>query len=302
MYERSSSHYFNPFWKYFINPKYKIRFNDYIIIIAEETDSLTPLSDHDNEEKEIRKSNQTASRPSNKQPVLLDNGNTGAECLVKITDEQLCGKLYLNRNSTSNLIMHLVRLYQITENTDVKEKSDTQQTIFKSVSDDQQNLPVNPNDMQIFPDTDTVLLPSSFSTLDAKLNKLKKVAPKSIEKVYINQIIPNDKMNNVRDIFVYDIPAGWSHAKIIAKLKAWDSNCWQLWDYNKPSTIFNHYLIKALKYFNSGGKSQIVAYFEKYQDVKFCHKTTFNFNHNSTDHSYPWCASSISFQNETNSL
>ncbi len=57
------------------------------------------------------------------EPVLLDNENTGAECLVKITDEKLCEKLYLNGNSTSNLIIHLAGSHQITENTDVKEKS-----------------------------------------------------------------------------------------------------------------------------------------------------------------------------------
>ena len=48
--------------------------------------------------------------------------NTGAECLVKITDEQICGKTYLNGNSTSNLISHLAGLHQITENTDIKGK------------------------------------------------------------------------------------------------------------------------------------------------------------------------------------
>jgi len=57
------------------------------------------------------------------EPVLLDNGNISAECLVKITDEKFCGKLYLNGNSTSNLIIHLAGSHQITENTDVKEKS-----------------------------------------------------------------------------------------------------------------------------------------------------------------------------------
>ncbi|GES78890.1 zinc finger BED domain-containing protein 1-like [Rhizophagus clarus] len=96
--------------------------------MTEEINPLTPLSDHDSEEEEIEGSNQTASRPSNKlwkwwEPVLLDNGNTGAECLVKITDEQLCGKLYLNENSTSNLIMHLAGSHKITENTDLKGKS-----------------------------------------------------------------------------------------------------------------------------------------------------------------------------------
>ncbi|GES88781.1 hypothetical protein GLOIN_2v1662849 [Rhizophagus clarus] len=75
--------------------------------------------------------------------------------------------------------------------------------------------------MQIFPDTNTVLSPPSNGIHDAKPNKSKKIAPKSIEKVYINQIIPDDKMNNVRDIFIYDVPAGWFHAKIIIKLKTW---------------------------------------------------------------------------------
>jgi len=56
------------------------------------------------------------------EPVLLDNRNISAEYLVKITDEKLCEKLYLNRNSTNNLIIHLAGSYQITENTDVKKK------------------------------------------------------------------------------------------------------------------------------------------------------------------------------------
>ncbi len=57
------------------------------------------------------------------EPVLLDNRNISAEYLVKITDEKLCEKLYLNGNSTSNLIIHLAGSHQITKNTDVKEKS-----------------------------------------------------------------------------------------------------------------------------------------------------------------------------------
>ena len=119
-------------------------------MMTEETVPLTPLSDHDNEGEG---SNQTAP-PSNKRskkqrsehvpkkvktlekthkykswvwkwwdPVLLDNGNAGAECLVKKTDEQLCGKIYSSENSTSNLISHLAGSHQITENTDVKGKS-----------------------------------------------------------------------------------------------------------------------------------------------------------------------------------
>ncbi|GBC04309.1 hypothetical protein RclHR1_05600009 [Rhizophagus clarus] len=162
----------------------------------------------------------------------------------------------------------------------------TQQTISKSVSANQQSLqnpPVNPDAMQIFPDADTVLLPPSNGIHDAKPNKSKKAATKSIEKVYVNQIIPDDKMNNFR-LYLNDLPQ--------------DSNYWQLWDHTKPSTIFSHYPIKALKHFNSGGKSQIVAYFEKYQDVESCRKTSFNFNHNGTDHSLPWCASPISSQNK----
>ncbi|GBB83451.1 hypothetical protein RclHR1_10180003 [Rhizophagus clarus] len=87
---------------------------------------------------------------------------------------------------------------------------DTQQIITKLVSDDHQslqNLPVDPDAMQIFHDADTVLPPPFLSTTDTKPNKSKKAAPKSIEKVYVNQIIPNDKMNNVRNIFIYDVPA-----------------------------------------------------------------------------------------------
>ncbi|GES84271.1 hypothetical protein RCL_jg6899.t1 [Rhizophagus clarus] len=74
--------------------------------------------------------------------------------------------------------------------------------------------------LRIFPNTSTVQPPPFLSILDAKPNKSKKAAPKSIEKVYVNQIILDNKKNNIRDIFIYDVPAGWFHAKIIAKLKA----------------------------------------------------------------------------------
>ncbi|GBB83274.1 hypothetical protein RclHR1_01000030 [Rhizophagus clarus] len=88
-------------------------------------------------------------------------------------------------------------------------KKKVEDTVSDGISRADQNLPpAGPDTMQIFPDTDTVLPPPSLSTPDTKPNKSKKVTPKSIEKVYVNQIILNDKMNNVRDIFVYDVPAG----------------------------------------------------------------------------------------------
>ncbi|GBB94419.1 hypothetical protein RclHR1_23500002 [Rhizophagus clarus] len=96
------------------------------------------------------------------------------------------------------------------------------ETVSQEISRANQNLvdSVNSNNMQIFPDADTVILPPSLNMSGTKPNKSKKAALKSIEKVYINQIIPNDKMTNVRDIFVYDVSASWSHTKIIAEFKA----------------------------------------------------------------------------------
>src|SRR5436190_20558894 len=46
-------------------------------------------------------------------PILLNDGKASAECVVKITDEKICGRLYLSGNSTSNLISHLVGSHQI---------------------------------------------------------------------------------------------------------------------------------------------------------------------------------------------
>ncbi|GBB94289.1 hypothetical protein RclHR1_23250001 [Rhizophagus clarus] len=160
---------------------------------------------------------------------------------------------------------------------------DTQQIITKSVPDDQQslpNLPVDSDAMQIFPDADTVLPSPSLSTTTAKPNKSKKAMPKSIEKFPGNWSLQQRKRREQFRLYFNDLPQ--------------DSNCWQLWDHNKPSNIFSHYPIKALKHFISGGKSQIVMYFEKYQDVEICRKTTFTFNYNGTDYSLPWCASPIS--------
>ncbi|GBB90748.1 hypothetical protein RclHR1_01780015 [Rhizophagus clarus] len=153
----------------------------------------------------------------------------------------------------------------------------TQKTISKSVSDDHQslqNLPVDPDAMQI------------------SLMQILYYCLLPLVQLMLNQI-------NLRR----QRPS-WSHAKIIAELKAWgdvismmikrqrkyqmlrikiclstfslasfDQSIWQYFlddqaDHTKPSTIFSHYPIKALKHFNSGGKSQIVAYFERYQDNK----------------------------------
>jgi len=54
--------------------------------------------------------------------ILLDNGETGAKCAVKMTDKKLCERLYSSENSTSNLILHLAGFHQITENTKVEGK------------------------------------------------------------------------------------------------------------------------------------------------------------------------------------
>ena len=54
--------------------------------------------------------------------IFNNNRKTGAECVVKITDEKLCGRLYLSGNSTSNLILHLAGTHQITENTKIEGK------------------------------------------------------------------------------------------------------------------------------------------------------------------------------------
>ncbi|GES94503.1 hypothetical protein RCL_jg5891.t1 [Rhizophagus clarus] len=84
-------------------------------------------------------------------------------------------------------------------------------TISKLVPDDQQllpKLPVQPDDMMIFSDPNIVLQPPLSSVFNTKPNKSNKGAPKSIEKIYVNQTILKDKMNNIRNIFIYNIPAG----------------------------------------------------------------------------------------------
>ncbi|GBC00154.1 hypothetical protein RclHR1_03770001 [Rhizophagus clarus] len=55
------------------------------------------------------------------------------------------------------------------------------------------------------------------------------------------------------------------------------------------NTIFSNYLIKAVKHFRIGSKSSIIPFFEKFENVKACQRTTFNFNYNDTDYFHPWC-------------
>ncbi|GBB99265.1 hypothetical protein RclHR1_34690001 [Rhizophagus clarus] len=169
----------------------------------------------------------------------------------------------------------------------------------------------------------------SGSTTTPKLKK-NKVLAKAVEKIYTDFHIPKDRKNNLREIFVYDVLAKWTHEKILAELKSWgdvismiskrqrkyqtlrlniclstfslaffdkgfwqyileNQEFWQLWDRNQPSHVFANYPIKAVKHFRVGGKSLIVAFFEKFEDVKACRQTTFNFNHNDQDYSHPWC-------------
>ncbi|GES98372.1 hypothetical protein GLOIN_2v1676095 [Rhizophagus clarus] len=189
-----------------------------------------------NQKKKLRKK---AKKQQHKQPPHTANfdiktkttPNTGRIHMalrvyssILTSQDSLAEISFLLEKKVEDMVSHRIsRANQNLVNSGIPHQ-DIQQTTFKSVPDDQQslqNLPVNPNNMQIFPDADTIIPPLSLSTPNAKPNKSKKAALKSIEKIYVNQIIPNDKMNNVRNIFVYDVPADWSHAKIIAKLKAW---------------------------------------------------------------------------------
>ncbi|GBB92702.1 hypothetical protein RclHR1_20440005 [Rhizophagus clarus] len=63
--------------------------------------------------------------------------------------------------------------------------------------------------------------PSGSSNTTPKDKKKKKVPEKSVEKIFVDTNIPDEKFNNIRDIFVYDVPSSWSHNKILAELKAW---------------------------------------------------------------------------------
>ncbi|GBB88307.1 hypothetical protein RclHR1_14880001, partial [Rhizophagus clarus] len=163
------------------------------------------------------------------------------------------------------------------------------------------------------------LQPSGSSNTTPNDKKKKKVTDKSVEKIFVNANIPDEKVNNIRDIFVYDVPSSWSHEKILAELKAWgdpismtfrlylndlpqESRYWLTWEHTAPSQeMFGNLLIKAIKQFETGGKASIVVFFEKYDDVEICRKTRFNFNHNDVDYSLPWCSASLTASKTTKS-
>ncbi|CAI2188820.1 7029_t:CDS:2 [Funneliformis geosporum] len=68
-------------------------------------------------------------------PILLNNGKTGAECLVKITHEKICDRFYSNGNSTDNLIIHLSVNHQINQITkELKTERLVQTTITKMIT------------------------------------------------------------------------------------------------------------------------------------------------------------------------
>ncbi|GBB86924.1 hypothetical protein RclHR1_13370010 [Rhizophagus clarus] len=68
-------------------------------------------------------------------------------------------------------------------------------------------------------DTPIPLQPSGSSNTTPKDKKKKKVTDKSVEKIFVDTNIPDEKVNNIRDIFVYDVPSSWSHEKILAEFK-----------------------------------------------------------------------------------
>ncbi|GBB97387.1 hypothetical protein RclHR1_29830002 [Rhizophagus clarus] len=49
--------------------------------------------------------------------------------------------------------------------------------------------------------------PSGSSDTTSKPKKKKKVTEKSVEKIFVDTNIPDENVNNIRDIFVYDIPS-----------------------------------------------------------------------------------------------
>ncbi|GES80208.1 hypothetical protein RCL_jg23156.t1 [Rhizophagus clarus] len=128
--------------------------------------------------------------------------------------------------------------------------------------------------------------PSGSDNITPKNMKIKKAVDKSVEKIYVNTTIPDDKQANIRDIFIYNVPSSWSYEKILAELKAWrdpismieiwqyslgdisvQSRFWVTWERTTPSQlIFGNLPIKAIKQFKTGEKALIVVFFKKYED------------------------------------
>ncbi|GBB95978.1 hypothetical protein RclHR1_26580002 [Rhizophagus clarus] len=157
-------------------------------------------------------------------------------------------------------------------------------------------------------DTTIPSQPSSSSNTTAKSNKKQKVTDKSVDKIFVNTNIPDDKVNNIRDIFVYDVPSSWSHEKILAELKAWgDPISMTVKKQRKYQTLrikiclstfalasFEQEIWQySLSDISVRGKASIVVFFEKYDDVEICRRTRFNFNHNNVDYSLPWCSAPL---------
>ncbi|GBB95020.1 hypothetical protein RclHR1_24610001 [Rhizophagus clarus] len=163
-------------------------------------------------------------------------------------------------------------------------------------------------------DTTIPLQPSGSSDTMPKDKKKKKVTDKSVEKIFVDTNIPDEKVNNIRDIFVYDVPSSWSHKKILAELKAWgDPISMTVKKQRKYQTLRIKICLStfALTSFEQGiwqyslgdisvrEKASIVIFFEKYDNVEICRKTRFNFNHNDVDYSLPWCSAPLTASQTT---
>ncbi|GBB85934.1 hypothetical protein RclHR1_12370010 [Rhizophagus clarus] len=141
---------------------------------------------------------------------------------------------------------------------------------------------------------------------NTKTKNSNKIPSKAVEKIYVNNEIPDDKKYCVRifspiswtqqnNIWQYSLcgqavrwfPGNWTFQQrkkreqfcLYLNELPQESHFWQLWDHTKPSELFTNH-IKSLKHFNTAKGSHIVAYFEKYQDVEKYHKISFTFNHN----------------------
>ncbi|GBC10222.1 hypothetical protein RclHR1_09450006 [Rhizophagus clarus] len=149
--------------------------------------------------------------------------------------------------------------------------------------------------------------PSGSDNITPKNMKIKKAVDKSVEKIYVNTTIPDDKQANIRDIFIYNVPSSWSYEKILAELKAWrDPISMIVKKQRKYQTLqikicLSTFTLTSFKQeiwqYSLGDISVQSRFWVTWERTtpsqlifEIYRRTRFTFSHNDVDYFLPWCS------------
>ncbi|GBB96791.1 hypothetical protein RclHR1_28340001 [Rhizophagus clarus] len=210
--------------KYFMEEEYLPTDND-SSSEAEESSSIVSYSVHQegyeppapqhlwSKVQSKKKGKKKQKKNKNKQPVSLPRPSIPS---IETMDAQIASDTAQEQGK--RLIKTFGAAAEPVRYKDISRKTNIPNTLRLPTADEEL---IDVNMENVNDDTPMLSQPSGSSNTTLKDKKKKKVTDKSVEKIFVDTNIPDEKVNKIRDIFVYDVPSSWSHEKILAELKAW---------------------------------------------------------------------------------